>query len=71
MDIGLTLLFIGFDCFRTQELCIGVVGEDPWYLAYVSDHIKIQEMCDDAVNSDSYSLKYASDWFMMQELVKI
>ena len=61
MYIGPTSFFLVSDYFKTQDMWIGVVGLDPWVLAYVSDHFKTQEICDDAVNLDSFSLKYFSD----------
>ena len=49
--------FCMFDHFKTQEMCIKAVGEDPWDLVCVPDHLKTQEVCDDTVSADPYSLK--------------
>ena len=59
------------DSFKTQEMCIKEVKEDPWDLLQVPDHFKTQVMCDNAVFEDPCSFQFVYDWFVTQKLVKI
>ena len=56
-------------CFKTQEMCDGMVRKGPWSLRYVPDHLKTQDMSDEAVQMNPWLLGYVSDHFKMQELI--
>ena len=44
--------------YETQEMGIKEVKEDPWDLAYVSDHIKAHMISDDEVCEDLDCLQF-------------
>ena len=67
-DIGAYPLVYVPDKFKTQEMCIKAVKEDPWQLHYVPDQYKTQEMCNEAVCKEPYMLYYVPDQYKAQEI---
>ena len=63
--------FLVPDCFKTQEMYIKVVEEDPWQLKDVPDQYKTQEMCDKAARDYLFSLQFVPDWFVTQQQIDI
>ena len=46
------------DNFKTQEICIKAVEENPWMLQHVPYHVKAQRMCENVIKNEPYTLAY-------------
>ena len=49
-------------------MCEEAVGDIPWHLKHVPDHLKTQEMCNKAVDPRLYLLQHVLDWFVTQQV---
>ena len=57
--------------YETQDMGIKEVKEDPWDLAYVSDHIKAHMISDDEVCEDLDCLQFILNWLVRLKLVQM
>ena len=59
------------DWYITQELCDGVVSEQPFLIAYCPNYNITQKLCDEAVDDSLATLKLTPDWFVTSKMIKI
>ena len=58
------------DQYKTEEMCIRVVSEDPFLIVYCPDKYKSQKMCDKAVDDSLAELKPTPDWFVTSKMIR-
>ena len=56
--------------YKTQEMCYGVVSEDPFSIMCCHDKYKTQRICDEAVDDSLAALKLNPYWFFTSKMIK-